>query len=166
MEYRKMVASFLCLFSAWIIFTASLTLQELLVGGICATFVSLLSYKLFTKRPFEMIHPKRIAYFLAYIPMYILAEIKSHLNVAYRIIHPNLPIKPSIVKIPTEFKSDIGMTALANSITMTPGTLTVDLSEENSDLYVHWINTQYEQEKEIKKGIVNPYGKYLEEGLE
>jgi multicomponent Na+:H+ antiporter subunit E len=57
--------------------------------------------------------------------------------VAYRVLHPRLPIKPGIVKVKTNLTSDIGKTFLANSITMTPGTITVDIVDEY--LYIHWI---------------------------
>jgi multicomponent Na+:H+ antiporter subunit E len=49
-----------------------------------------------------------------------------------------MPIRPGIVRIRTKLKSDVGRTTLANCITLTPGTLVVDITEEG-DLYVHWI---------------------------
>ena len=51
-------------------------------------------------------------------------------------------INPGIVKIPTDMKSDYGIAALANSITLTPGTITMDFAEEDGQnyLYVHWID--------------------------
>ena len=69
---------------------------------------------------------------------------KANLDVVYRALHPKMPIKPGIVKIKTNLKTDSGITALANSITLTPGTLTVDLTRQGEDnfLYVHWINVK------------------------
>ncbi|PNX47524.1 MAG: cation:proton antiporter, partial [Thermoplasmata archaeon M11B2D] len=61
-----------------------------------------------------------------------------NLDVAYRVITGR--INPGIVKIHPDLKTDLGITMLANSITLTPGTLTVDIDEETNDLYVHWIN--------------------------
>ena len=49
-------------------------------------------------------------------------------------------INPGIVKMPTGLKTDLGITLLADSITLTPGTLSVDIDEKNNDLYIHWIN--------------------------
>ena len=66
---------------------------------------------------------------------------KANLDVVYRALHPAMPIKPGIVKIKTSLKTDSGITALANSITLTPGTLTVDLTDDGF-LYVHWINVK------------------------
>jgi multicomponent Na+:H+ antiporter subunit E len=63
--------------------------------------------------------------------------IVANLDVAYRVLHPKLPIKPGIIKAKTNLVTDIGKTFLANSITMTPGTITVDIIDEY--LYIHWI---------------------------
>ena len=60
------------------------------------------------------------------------------MQVVYLVLHPDMPIKPGIVKVKTKLKSESGVTALANSITLTPGTLTVDVVNEN-ELYVHWL---------------------------
>ena len=51
-----------------------------------------------------------------------------------------MPIIPGIVRLKTELKSDTGLTFLANSITLTPGTLTVDINKDDGILYIHWIN--------------------------
>lgn len=53
-----------------------------------------------------------------------------------------MPINPGIVKVKTTLRSDTGLTFLANSITLTPGTLSVDVDQENGFLYVHWINVK------------------------
>ena len=57
-----------------------------------------------------------------------------------RVIHPDLPIRPGTVRVKTSLKSDIGLTFLANSITLTPGTTTVDIDKERGLIYVHRIN--------------------------
>ena len=63
---------------------------------------------------------------------------KANIDVAYRVITGK--INPGIVKISPNLKSDAAITLLANSITLTPGTLSVDIDENNNDLYIHWIN--------------------------
>ncbi len=83
---------------------------------------------------------------------FFLAMAKANLDVAYRVITGK--IRPGIVKIDPKLKSDFGVTFLANSITLTPGTLSVDVDDENH-LYVHWINIPEGEEKkdfaDIKK---------------
>ncbi len=63
---------------------------------------------------------------------------RANIDVAYRVITGR--INPGIVKISPNLKTDLSLTLLANSITLTPGTLSVEVDEETNDLYVHWIN--------------------------
>ncbi|SMG28670.1 Na+/H+ antiporter subunit E [Dethiosulfovibrio salsuginis] len=69
---------------------------------------------------------------------FIVAMVKSNIDVAIRIITGN--IKPGIVKVDTGLTGDMSKTLLANAITLTPGTLTVDVEEDSGVFYVHWIN--------------------------
>ena len=162
MSAGKLVTTFVCLFLAWIALTGSLDVQELVVGAIVATFVAAVSYELLMKgRVKNKFEPKRWAYGIAYFPAYVWAEIKSHADVIYRILHPKMPIKPGIVKVPTDLKTDFGITGLANSITMTPGTLSVEVDEKEPSLYVHWISAATTEPKETKAEIAGPFERYL-----
>ncbi|HEC91519.1 MAG TPA: cation:proton antiporter, partial [Candidatus Atribacteria bacterium] len=102
--------------------------------------VSIIATKvLFQKRGYRMLNPLRWVIFLIYlIGPFFLAMAKANIDVAYRVITGR--INPGIVKISPGLKTDLGITMLANSITLTPGTLSVDIDEKNNDLYIHWIN--------------------------
>ncbi|MEG3064816.1 Na+/H+ antiporter subunit E [Acetomicrobium sp.] len=63
---------------------------------------------------------------------------KANLDVAYRVITGK--INPGIVRVETSLRNAYAITMLANSITLTPGTLTVDADEDNGTYYIHWIN--------------------------
>jgi len=76
-----------------------------------------------------------------------------------------MPIHPGIVKIKTNLSSDSGITALANSITLTPGTLTVDVGEEGV-LYVHWINVRVTDIEETTKLIGERFEWFLKKVFE
>jgi len=162
MSTGKVVVVFVCLFLVWIGFTGTLDVQELLVGAICAGFVAAISYELFIegrlKNKFE---PKRWGYMLAYVPAYVWAEIKAHADVMYRILHPRMPIKPGIVEVPTDLRTDFGITGLADSITMTPGTLSVEVDEEKPCLYVHWINAETVEPKQARAAIAGLFERFL-----
>jgi len=86
--------------------------------------------------------------------------LKSNLDVAFRVIHLTIQINPGIVKVKTKLKSKLGRTILANSITLTPGTLTVETNGE--DYYIHWINITSDDIKGATKQIVSKFEKYLE----
>ena len=72
---------------------------------------------------------------LLYGPWLIWQIVKANVDVARRILHPALPIRPHVVLIRAGQKTDLGRVIHANSITLTPGTVTIDL--EGDDLTVH-----------------------------
>jgi multicomponent Na+:H+ antiporter subunit E len=86
--------------------------------------------------------------------------IKSNLDVARRIISPKLPINPGIVKVKTKLKSPLGRAILANSITLTPGTLTVEMRDQY--FYIHWIDVSVSDINASTEAIVSKFEKYLE----
>jgi multicomponent Na+:H+ antiporter subunit E len=124
--------------------------QEFFTAVIVSGIVSILTYRVFDK-PGKS-YPKRFVYLLAYIPYYIWQEIKCHADVIYRIITGK--IDPAIVEVPNIHKSDWGTMALSNSITMTPGTLTLEVDKDS--LFVHWIYAHGD-----KKGISGAFDKLL-----
>jgi multicomponent Na+:H+ antiporter subunit E len=76
-----------------------------------------------------------------------------------------MPIKPGIVKIKTKLKTESGITALANSITLTPGTLTVDLTDDGY-MYIHWINVKSDDVEQASKDIASKFEWFLEKIFE
>jgi len=66
----------------------------------------------------------------------------ANLSVARIVLSPSLPIRPGIIAYETKLKSDLALTSLANMITLTPGTLTLDISEDRRVLYIHTLNIQ------------------------
>jgi len=74
---------------------------------------------------------------VAYVGTFLVEVLTANLEVAYRVLHPSLPIDPSVVEVPLRVETDLAITTIANSITLTPGTLTMDYDEERNALYVH-----------------------------
>ncbi|MCJ7696738.1 MAG: Na+/H+ antiporter subunit E [Thermoplasmata archaeon] len=112
---------------------------EMLFGLLLSLIVGYATRTLFIKDNFRMLNPVRWFLFLAYlIGPFFVALAKANLDVAYRVITGK--INPGIVKISPGIHTNLGITLLANSITLTPGTLSVDIDEETNDLYIHWIN--------------------------
>jgi len=97
---------------------------------------------------------------ILYFFYFLGALIKSNLDVAFRVLHPKLPIRPGIVKVKTKLTTPLGRLMLANSITLTPGTITVDTKGE--DFYIHWIAVEEGDLEEKTKKIVSGFEKYLE----
>src|SRR6056297_108283 len=140
-------ASFILSFVAYLFLTANQgdilglwSQYEMIFAVIVSLIVAMISTKvLFQKKTYRLINPLRWVIFLFYLlgPFFI-AMAKANIDVAYRVITGK--INPGIVKISPNLKSDAAITLLANSITLTPGTLSADIDEKNNDLYIHWIN--------------------------
>ena len=149
------------LWGTWILLTGSLDPQELGTGLGVALLVAIISRgEPFTASTLGFLHPKRLAYALMYIPYLFWAIVQSNLDVARRVIMPAMPINPGIVKVKTRLKNPLGRLFLTSSITLTPGTLTVDMVGE--DLYIHWIDVQSQDVKIASREIVSGFEKYLE----
>ncbi len=135
--------------------------QHLLVGILVAGFVAFMTGDMFAQRPKHFIQFKRYLWFFYYLPMFIWECIKANIDVIIRIIRPDLPINPGIVKVKTSLKSDTGLTFLANSITLTPGTLSVDIDKERGFLYVHWIDVKDKDVEGATRIIVERFERVL-----
>lgn len=136
-------------------------IQGLIIGAIASLVISIIFGKGFTEKPGNILSPRRWFYFLLFIFVFIFYCIKANFQVAYLVIHPELPIKPGIVKIRTRLKSRIAITFLANCITLTPGTLTVEAREEGL-LYVHWLEVVTTEENKAGRLIAGKFEFFLQ----
>ena len=122
---------------------------ELIIGAIFAMVVAALVKNRYLSKSLRMLNPVRWFIWLIYLFPFFFAMAVANVDVAYRVITGR--INPGIVKISPNLKNDMALTILANSITLTPGTLSVDVDEETNDLYVHWINVQPDVLKEMPR---------------
>jgi multicomponent Na+:H+ antiporter subunit E len=163
---KSRVLSFLLSFVVWCLLCWSLDWQHLAVGLLVSLFVSYAVGDLFTRHPWKFKEPKRYLWLVYYLIVLIWEMIKANLDVAYRVIHPKLPIKPGIVKVKTKLRSEAALTYLANSITLTPGTFTIDVDQENGYLFIHWIWVKSDDIEEATEIIVRRFEKILEKIFE
>jgi multicomponent Na+:H+ antiporter subunit E len=145
---RSKIILFILGFLVWLLLGWPPDFQHLLVGVVIAGFVAFMTGDMFIQRPSLFMPVRRYFWFFYYLPMFLWECLKANIDVAYRVIHPYVPIHPGIVKVKTTLKSDTGLTFLANSITLTPGTLSVDIDQRRGFLYVHWIDVK---DKDIEK---------------
>ncbi|HDJ34591.1 MAG TPA: Na+/H+ antiporter subunit E [Bacteroidetes bacterium] len=151
---------FVILMIIWIALTRSLSPSELVAGFVVSFFLSLLLYGNFEKAGFPPIPGlKKIGYSLLYAVVLLKEIILANLDVAYRVLHPKMPIKPGIVIIKTGLKQDLAKLILANSITLTPGTFTLDIEDDR--LLIHWINVKTDNVEEATRMIGERFEKYL-----
>ena len=134
--------------------------QSLLVGVLASLLVAILFGEALTRKPVNLFNPSKIIWFIMYLPVFFFYCIRANLQVMYLVVHPDMPIKPGIVKVKTKLTSDSGVTALANSITLTPGTLTIDVVNKN-ELYVHWLVVEETDVDKATKKIVEKFEYFL-----
>jgi len=150
---------FTFLIAIWLALTTTFQWQELSVGIFISLVLALFLNKNYLKLGLPPLSIKRIIFFILYIFVLFIEIIKANFDVAYRVIHPKMPIKPGIIIIKTELKQDIAKMILANSITLTPGTFTLDI--KGDELLIHWIYVRSEKMDESTKIIGQKFEKYL-----
>ena len=155
---KKGFLFFISLLIVWILL-AGTDWQEIIIGAIISLLLTIIFFSKATIFSEFNLNPKAIFYFLIYIIIFIWELIKSNIDVAIRVIQPTIPINPGIVKVKTKLKSRLGRIILANSITLTPGTLTVETNGE--DYYIHWIDVTSGDIEGATKKIVCKFEKYL-----
>ncbi len=144
----------------YLLYTGSISLLELMLGVIASFIVSMLFGDLLVVKPGKLYSPRRWFWLIMYGIYYLtIIEAKAHWQVIKLIFNPKA-VDPGIVRIPYSVKTDYAVTTIANSITNTPGTITVDIDEENKKLYVHWIKIIDETDEGAKKHVSEIFEKY------
>ena len=82
---------------------------------------------------------RALPYATLYVGVFLKELLTANVDVAYRVLAPSMPIEPDVVVVPLRVETDAAITTIANSITLTPGTLTMDYDDETNTLYVHGI---------------------------
>lgn len=142
----------------WVAITGNFILLNYVFGFIISFFILRL-VAIPGKRKYFRLVPKVIAFIF-----YFLYELtKANLQVAYEVLTPKLNMTPGIIKFPLDAETDLEITFLANLITLTPGTLSLDVSDDKKVLYIH---SMYIKDREsFIAGIKNGFEKRLLEIL-
>ena len=147
------------------IFTGGASVQVLIAGVLVSILVGAFSGRFFIhESPFYLWNPKRFFRFLVYcICIFPIELFKANVDVAKRAFSPSLPVNPGIVKIPVDVKSEYAQSMVANSITLTPGTITMDIVEEEGQTYyyIHWIDVATEDGREAGDAIKGTMEKWI-----
>ena len=149
----------LTLMLIWVIANGTLALDTLITGVVVCAGIAL-AFASFA-RVYSVIRwsPKVILYYLMYLGVFLVELTKANLNVMRLVFSPRIDIEPGIVEIKTSLQSPIGRLALANSITLTPGTLVVDIKDDS--LFIHWINVSATDPVAATEEISARFEKYL-----
>ncbi len=145
-------------FVIYILLVLPLKPGELVIGlGVAViSAVILAGYLPFDRRVFN---PLRLLRGLVYAPYFLWKMIVANIEIALIVINPVLRIKPSIVKGKTILKSKEGQLLLTSSITLTPGTLSIDLKDDA--VYIHRVSTDKTGTEETKAEVIHPFEKFI-----
>jgi multicomponent Na+:H+ antiporter subunit E len=132
--------------------------EELALGLVVAVLsaIVLISYLPFDGRLFN---PIRVLRALVYFPWFVWKMIEANLQMAAIVIAPVLKILPSIVRAGTELESPEGKLVLTSSVTLTPGTLSVDVLGDQ--VYVHRVTGDKITDEESREELVKPFEKFI-----
>jgi multicomponent Na+:H+ antiporter subunit E len=131
------------------VLTSNVQFFNIIVGLGVSFSIALLYVKLFTHKAFEFISP---VWFAVYLYVLLKNLILSNIQISRRILRPDMKLSPAIVAVKTNLESDWKKLLLANSITLTPGTLTLDIKDDI--LFIHVI--EYDKDS-IKENITKDF---------
>ncbi|MCK4258297.1 MAG: Na+/H+ antiporter subunit E [Halanaerobiales bacterium] len=119
------------LYIFWILLSWNFDLQHLLLGLVISFLVTSFSENfLLTPDERPLFSITNFYYFLIFLFKLIWEMIKANLKVAYLVLHPKLPISPGMIEFRTRLETDLAKVIYANAITLTPGTLTVEIEDD------------------------------------
>ena len=152
------ISTFCLCFLFWVLLTWSFTPQEMIAGAVVSLAAALFTSGFFIhENAFRLANPVRFGALVAYVFIFLGELIKANRDVARRCFGGCREVNPGIVKVPVELEGDYAQAMLANSITLTPGTITMDIAEQDGKTwyYIHWIDgaeTDREKAGKIIKG--------------
>ncbi|MEJ5201702.1 MAG: Na+/H+ antiporter subunit E [Anaerolineales bacterium] len=145
---------------AWSALTGSFQPVDLLFGFLFGYVVLRLTFR--SRHPHQYFTrlPKLVEFTLFFIKELILAN----LCIAVTILSPRMQLRPGVVAVPLDLKTRVGIVFLANMITLTPGTLSLDISVDRKMLYVHtvWL----EDADKFRNAIKQEYERRVREIVE
>ncbi|MDD5831960.1 MAG: Na+/H+ antiporter subunit E [Clostridiales bacterium] len=173
---KAVISTFIIGFIFWILITGQAvsilngkaSAEILAAGALVCLAAACFSARFFIhERAFHLFDPRRLGAFLVYCLIIFPVElIRANVDMAFRALSPKLRIDPGIVKIPVGLSSEYGQAMLADSITLTPGTITMDVAEDTEDdnktyFYIHWIDASAEDPQAAGEAIKGGMEKYI-----
>ncbi|NVL89994.1 MAG: Na+/H+ antiporter subunit E [Desulfobacterales bacterium] len=143
-QFQNFVGTTIILFAFWMLLSGKFDAFHLTLGAICCALVAYLFHDLLFAN--VRVGDMRVvaARFIAYIPWLIQQILLANIHVVSLVVRRRMPIDPRVVKFKTKLETDISCVTLANSITLTPGTITMDIKD--GVFYVHAVSQKVADE--------------------
>jgi multicomponent Na+:H+ antiporter subunit E len=163
---KSRIVLFIVCLMIWLGLNWPLNWQWLSAGLLVSGFTAMLTGDIFTRRPHIVAHIKRYFWLGVYVLVLVNEGIRANIDLAYRVLHPDLPLNPGIVKIKTRIKSAIGLSLLGNSITFYTGACAVDIDQDKGYIYVHCLDVENQNIKATTEFIAAKFEKILQKVFE
>lgn len=142
MKHRSAIMLYLFLFAFWLILAPELSWVQILIGAVVALLIVLYNFDLvFDAKEVTKLGFKSLWVLLRIFYTLVIEIIKANLNVVKIVLSKKMPIDPGFVTIRQPLKKKLNQTLYGNAITLTPGTLTIDMNEE--EIIVHGLKVEY-----------------------
>jgi multicomponent Na+:H+ antiporter subunit E len=128
----------IAMFAFWILLSGEFTFILITSGVIASLIVAYLSHDIFIGKADMKVETGRVFRFLRYLPWLLWQIILCNVEIAYLVLNPKPLVDPQLVRFKPDLKSDLGIVTLANSITLTPGTVTVEANREEFIIHAIW----------------------------
>lgn len=136
---------------AWVALTGKFTPFNLVIGFVLGYTMLWISQR----KEQSSVYFRKVRLVIGFAVFFVWEVIKANLRVAYEAVTPGLHMIPGVIAIPLDAKTDAEITILANLITLTPGTLSLDVSTDRRVLYIHamYVENVTEFKQHIKQGL-------------
>lgn len=135
----------------WTMLTGNMSFSNLLVGLLLGHLVLRLQYAGLAHPE----HPQRLRKIILFLFYFAWEVLSASIRVAHDVVTPTLHARPGIIAVPLDAKTDLEITLLSNALTLTPGSVSLDISEDRKTLYLHvlFADDPDEVRRRIKEGM-------------
>jgi len=126
------------MFAFWILLSGEFTFILITSGVVASLITAYLSHDIFIGKADLKTETGRVFKFIVYIPWLLWEIILANVEIAYLVLNPKPLIDPQLVHFKNDLKTDLGIVTLAHSITLTPGTVTVEANREEFIIHAIW----------------------------
>jgi multicomponent Na+:H+ antiporter subunit E len=145
---------------AWVLMTATVSVENFIAGLLLgALMISLLPAKESKQR-----YGWKLLKVLSFLGYFAVEVVKANLRLIRFVLGPITAMRPAIVRVPVDLNSDLALTILANVITLTPGTLSLDIPESRDAIFVHVIDT--ESAEALRREVTEGFARRVKEIVE
>ena len=134
---------------------------DIMAGLFVSAFVALVMREMIRANLIRLLNPRSWFWLIVYQFVFAYYVVKGGLDVAYHVLHPAVPIRPGIVKVRSVLKTETARTVLACAITLTPGTLTIDVTDDGI-FYIHWLNVGNEDEEAVAVAVLRRFEWFIQ----